>query len=371
MTVNPQMIRVLVVDDSALMRKLIPQLLERDNSIHVVGTAMDGAFALKKIEELKPDAITLDLEMPRMDGIETLRRIMHQLQVPVVVVSAHTREGASTTFKALHMGAFDFVAKPENVLGEGMNEIAAEMIAKIKAAVKSPFVRRPILIDGPIAKPKPRRCNIPGPASKVVALGISTGGPNSLEYMLSQLPVEFPAAILVVQHMPAGFTEPFARRLNESCSLEVKEAQSGDLIAAGRVLICPGDRHMRVRRMPLGDVVVLSDDVKVNGHRPSVDILFHSVAHEFGADAVGLLMTGMGEDGAEGLGKLKAAGALTIAQDEASSIVFGMPRAAIERGYASRVVALEALPNTLIAHCGILRSVPAREHCPVRPVGQM
>jgi two-component system chemotaxis response regulator CheB len=370
-TVNPQMIRVLVVDDSALMRKLIPQLLERDNAIHVVGTAMDGAFALKKIEELKPDAITLDLEMPRMDGIETLRRIMRQLQVPVVVVSAHTREGASTTFKALHMGAFDFVAKPENVLGEGMNEIAAEMIAKIKAAVKSPFVRRPIFSEGPIAKPTPRRSNIPGPASKVVALGISTGGPNSLEYMLSQLPVEFPAAILVVQHMPAGFTEPFARRLNESCSLDVKEAQSGDLIAAGRVLICPGDRHMRVRRMPLGDVIVLSDDAKVSGHRPSVDILFHSVAHEFGSDAVGLLMTGMGEDGAEGLGKLKAAGALTIAQDEASSIVFGMPRAAIERGYANRVVALEALPNTLIAHCGILRNMPAREQSPVRPAGQM
>jgi two-component system chemotaxis response regulator CheB len=369
------MIRVLVVDDSALMRKLIPQLLERDNSIHVVGTAMDGAFALKKIEELKPDAITLDLEMPRMDGIETLRQIMRQLQVPVVVVSAHTREGASTTFKALHMGAFDFVAKPQNVLGEGMNEIASEMIAKIKAAVKSPFVRRPLPAfggregSGYIAKPK--RPKVVTPASKVVALGISTGGPNSLEFMLSQLPAEFPAAILVVQHMPAGFTETFARRLNESCNLDVKEAQSGDLIAAGRVLVCPGDRHMRVRRMPLGDVVVLSDDPKTNGHRPSVDILFRSVAQEFGADAVGLLMTGMGEDGAEGLGVMKAAGALTIAQDEASSVVFGMPRAAIERGYANRVVSLEALSNTLIAHCANVRAVPVKEPCPVRPAGQM
>ena len=192
-TVNPQMIRVLVVDDSALMRKLIPQLLERDNSIHVVGTAMDGAFALKKIEELRPDAITLDLEMPRMDGIETLRQIMRQLQVPVVVVSAHTREGASTTFKALHMGAFDFVAKPENVLGEGMNEIASEMIEKIKAAVKSPFTRRPILFgDQTGARAKAKRPHVVAPASKVIALGISTGGPNSLEYMLSQLPAEFP-----------------------------------------------------------------------------------------------------------------------------------------------------------------------------------
>ena len=169
MTPTNPMIRVLVVDDSALMRKLIPQLLERDNSIHVVGTAMDGTFALKKIEELKPDAITLDLEMPRMDGIETLRQIMRQQQIPVVVVSAHTREGASTTFKALHMGAFDFVAKPENVLADRMNEIAAELIAKIKAAVKSPFLRRPVLSSGLVAQPKPKRPSVLGPASKVVA----------------------------------------------------------------------------------------------------------------------------------------------------------------------------------------------------------
>jgi len=369
---NQNMIRVLVVDDSALMRKLIPQLLERDNAIHVVGTAMDGAFALRKIEELKPDCITLDLEMPRMDGIETLRRIMCQQQVPVVVVSAHTHEGASTTFKALHMGAFDFVAKPENVLAEGMGEIAAEMIAKIKAAVKSPFLRRPMIPVGIFSpRPKPARPSIPAPASKVIAIGVSTGGPNSIEFMLSHLPVDFPAAILIVQHMPAGFTETFARRLNEACDLEVKEAQSGDLLAAGRVLICPGDRHMRVRRMPLGDVIVLSDGDKVNGHRPSVDVLFNSVAQEFGADAVGLIMTGMGEDGAEGLGVMKAAGALTIAQDEASSVVFGMPRAAIERGYASRIVSLDALPNALIAHCGILRAAPVSEQSHVRSNGRM
>jgi two-component system chemotaxis response regulator CheB len=371
MTGSKSMIRVLVVDDSALMRKLIPQLLERDSSIHVVGTAMDGEFALKKIEELKPDAITLDLEMPRMDGIETLRQIMRQQQVPVVVVSAHTREGASTTFKALHMGAFDFVAKPVNVLGEGMSEIGTELIAKIKAAVSSPFLRRPALSWTSKAQPKPQRSGVPGPASKVVAIGISTGGPNSLEYMLSHLPADFPAAILVVQHMPAGFTETFAKRLNESCLLEVKEAQSGDLLSAGRVLVCPGDRHMRVRRMPLGDVVVLSDDPKVNGHRPSVDVLFRSVGPEFGADAVGLLMTGMGEDGAEGLGAMKSHGALTIAQDEASSVVFGMPRAAIERGFATRVVSLDALANTLIAHCGVLRTLPIKETYPVRTVGQL
>lgn len=372
MTASSQMIRVLVVDDSALMRKLIPQLLERDSQIHVIGTAMDGAFALKKIEELRPDAITLDLEMPRMDGIETLRQIMRSHQVPVVVVSAHTREGAASTFKALHMGAFDFVAKPQNVLAEGMQEIADELIEKIKAAVASPFRRRALPAVGIAAQPKSKRISpVLAPASKVVAIGISTGGPNSLEFMLSQLPADFAAAVLVVQHMPIGFTETFARRLNDSCNLEVKEAQSGDLVAAGRVLICPGDRHMKIRRMPLGDVIVLSDDAKVNGHRPSVDVLFRSTAQEFGASAMGLLMTGMGEDGAEGLGVMQAAGCMTIAQDEASSIVFGMPRAAIERGYANRVVGLETLANTLIAHCGAVRAVPVKEQQPVRSTGPM
>jgi two-component system, chemotaxis family, protein-glutamate methylesterase/glutaminase len=366
-TVSGRKIRVLVVDDSALMRKLIPQLIEGDADLQVIGTAMDGAFALKKIEEQRPDVITLDLEMPRMDGIETLRQIMRSHPVPVVVVSAHTFEGAATTFKALHMGAFDFIAKPRDVLAEGMHEIAADLIQKIKAAVASPLRRRALPAAGIPAQNKPKLSSrtLVG-ASRIIAIGISTGGPNSLEFMLTQLSADFPASIAVVQHMPAGFTEPFARRLNDSCAVEVKEAQSGDLLAAGRVLICPGDRHMKIRRMPLGDVVVLSNDERVNGHRPSVDVLFRSAAEEFGANAIGVLMTGMGEDGAEGLGAMKAAGALTIAQDEASSIVFGMPRAAIERGYANRIVGLEDMANTLIAHCGSSSAGPVKEQYPVR-----
>jgi two-component system chemotaxis response regulator CheB len=367
------MIRVLVVDDSALMRKLIPQLIESDSELHVVATAMDGAFALKKIQEYRPDVITLDLEMPRMDGIETLRQIMRVHPVPVVVVSAHTRQGAATTFKALHMGAFDFIAKPRDVLAEGMQGIAADLIQKIKAAAGSPLRRRTMpAAAGASAQPKAKRTGSTlVAAKKVVAIGISTGGPNSMEYMLGQMPADFSSAIVVVQHMPPGFTDPFARRLNESCALEVKEAQSGDLLAAGRVLICPGDRHIKVRRMALGDVVVFSNDERVNGHRPSADVLFHSAAAEFGARGVGVLMTGMGEDGAEGLGAMKAAGALTLAQDEASSIVFGMPRAAIERGYANRIVSLEDMANTLIAHCGCISAVPVLEQHPVRSTGQM
>ncbi len=373
MSPSNRMIRVLVVDDSALMRKLIPQLIESDSELHVVATAMDGAFALKKIEEHRPDVITLDLEMPRMDGIETLRQIMRVHPVPVVVVSAHTRQGAATTFKALHMGAFDFIAKPRDVLAEGMQGIAADLIQKIKAAANSPLRRRTWASAEELpGKAKPKRGSASLiPATKVVAIGISTGGPNSLEFMFSHLPAEFPAAIVVVQHMPAGFTEPFARRLNESCALEVKEAHSGDILAAGRVLICPGDRHIKIHRMPLGDVVVLSSEARVNGHRPSVDVLFHSAAEEFGANAVGVLMTGMGEDGAEGLGAMKAAGAYTLAQDEASSIVFGMPRAAIERGYAQRIVALEDMANTLIAHCGSASAVPVNEQHPIRSTGHM
>ena len=188
-------------------------------------------------------------------------------------------------------------------------------------------------------------------ATKIVAIGISTGGPQALQYLLPQLPADFPGTILVVQHMPDNFTEMFARRLDEVCAIRVKEAQSGDLLQAGRALICPGNRHMKIKKMQLGDVVVLNEDAKVNGHRPSVDVLFRSVAEEAGNKAVGVIMTGMGDDGAEGLGAIKAAGGTTIAQSEESCVVYGMPKAAIERGYAIRIISLDAIANTLLAQC--------------------
>jgi two-component system chemotaxis response regulator CheB len=346
---SKEMVRVLVVDDSALMRKLIPQIIERDSSIHVVGTAMDGEFALKKIDELKPHVITLDLEMPRMDGMETLRAIMRQSRLPVIVVSAHTTQGASATFKALALGAFDFVAKPHDALSSQMDNIATELISKIKVASQTRMPKsQPEL---PVSRRQKKTGIKRLPSRKVVAVGISTGGPNALQYVLSQLPADFPAAIVVVQHMPEGFTELFARRLDECCAIDVKEAHSGDLLLAGRALICPGNRHMKVKRMPLGDIVVLSDEEKVNGHRPSVDVLFRSVAQEFGRDSVGVIMTGMGEDGADAMGDIKNAGGVTIAQDEESCVVYGMPRAAIERGNAMRVIPLDALANSLTAQC--------------------
>ena len=341
------------------MRKLIPAILSRDPEIEVVGTAMDGKFGLKKIEELKPDVVTLDLEMPRMDGMETLRQITRHYRLPVIVVSAHSVNGATTTFKALALGAFDFVPKPFDAAQAHLEEIADQLVSKVKVAAETgvPDQRAVLPENFRVQKPK-RRSNCP--PTKVVAIGISTGGPNALQYLLSQLPGDFPGTILVVQHMPEGFTEMFAKRLNESCAIDVKEARSGDMLLAGRALVCPGNRHLRVRKMPLGEVAVLGDDEKVNGHRPSVDALFQSVAQEFGSKAIGLLMTGMGEDGAESLGLIKAAGGLTVAQDESSSVVFGMPRAAIERGSVMRVVSLEALANLLIRHVGGPEHQPSR-----------
>jgi two-component system, chemotaxis family, protein-glutamate methylesterase/glutaminase len=345
-------IRVLVVDDSALMRKLIPAILERDPSIEVIGTAMDGAFALKKIDEFNPDVVTLDLEMPRMDGLEALRLIMRRAPMPVIVVSTHSKEGAYSTFKALALGAIDFVAKPRDAAAGHLDAIAVELIEKIKVAKRASGrkIRASVEVETKSPLKKPARATLP--PSRIVAIGISTGGPNALQYMLSQIPADFAAAVVIVQHMPEGFTEMFARRLDECCALDVQEARSGDLLIAGRVLICPGNRHMVVRRMPRGDMVVLSDGPPVNGHRPSADVLFHSVAHEFTLTSVGVLMTGMGDDGAEGLGAIKAAGGMTVAQSEDTCVVSGMPRAAIIKGYASKIIPLESLSAFLVGYCG-------------------
>ncbi len=359
MSERNERIRVLVVDDSALMRKLIPSILSRDPNIEVVGTAMDGSFALKKIEELRPDVVTLDLEMPRMDGMETLSMIMRRAPMPVVILSTSPKEGASFTLKALALGAVDFIAKPHNAASGNLDSIAESLIEKIKIAKRAAGSKLP-----PANLPEPRtnvrKAVRPStPARKIIAIGISTGGPNALEFLLSQLPADFTAAITIVQHMPEGFTEMFARRLDDCSSLFVQEARSGDMLLAGRVLVCPGNRHMTVRRMPRGDMVVLSDAPPVNGHRPSADVLFHSVAQEFGSQSIGLLMTGMGEDGAEGLGAIKASGGFTVAQSEDTCVVAGMPRAAINKGYAAKVIALDNIASFLVAQCGVDRAASA------------
>jgi two-component system chemotaxis response regulator CheB len=275
----------------------------------------------------------------------------------VILFSTHSKEGAYSTLKALALGAVDFIAKPTDAAAGHLETIADQLIDKIKVAKRAVGRKLPpaVLADEPPLKKGTRAALAP---NRIIAIGISTGGPNALQFVLSQIPADFPASILVVQHMPEGFTEMFARRLDECCALDVQEAKSGDLLVAGRVLICPGNRHMMVRRMPRGDMAVLSDGPPVNGHRPSVDVLFHSVAQEFALTAVGVLMTGMGEDGAEGLGAIKAAGGMTIAQSEDTCVVSGMPRAAILKGHANKIVPLDSMGAYLVSQYSGDRGAP-------------
>lgn len=343
-------VRVLVVDDSALMRKMIPQILSRDPQIEVVGTAMDGAFGLKKIAELHPHVVTLDLNMPRMDGVEMLRAITGKHHVPVIIFTSETEESTRAALKALSLGAFDFVAKPVDAASGRIETIAGELAMKIKVAANAGAPK--MILTVTTERKKGLRAVIERPfPSRVVALGISTGGPAALQYLFAQLPEDFPGCLLVVQHMPENFTNMFAKRLDESCAIEVKEARSGDLLLAGRALICPGNHHMKVKHMTHGDVVVLDDMPPVNGHRPSVDVLFRSVAREFGKNSLAVLMTGMGEDGVAGLGEIQAAGSLTLAQSSDSCVVDSMPRSAVERGFADKVVSLSSLAGVIQAHC--------------------
>ena len=346
-------IRVLVVDDSALMRKMIPQILASDPEIEVVGTAMDGLFALKKMKELRPDVVTLDMSMPRMDGIETLRHIVEDFGTPAIIVSSLAQRDAELTFQALEIGAFDFVTKPQDAISMHITEIGGELIEKVKAVYENPLARLRVARIEPRPSPekKQARCaDFALPVDRLLAIGISTGGPNALSYLLPQFPKDFPAGILIVQHMPAGFTEMFATRLNASCEIDVKEAKDGDLVLPGRALIAPGNRHLKIKRMALGTIAVLSDAPPVSGHRPSADVLFRSVASEYGHRATGLIMTGMGADGAEGLGEIKAKGGMTVAQDEASCIVFGMPKVAIEKDHIMKIVSLREMGGFLAGH---------------------
>jgi len=357
-------IKVLVVDDSALMRKLIPLILEKDPDIEVVATAVDGRFALAKAEKHRPDVITLDMDMPGMDGLTTLKHIVSSFGIPVVIVSSLTNKGAELTMKAFELGAVEAVAKPRDAISENIREIAEELIRKVRAAsVSSPSK---LFLDPPSASEEGEtpvaKKEITGRSADFVAvIGVSTGGPNALTQLLPRLPADLPAGVLVVQHMPPGFTEVFAARLNKICAMKVSEAKDGDPVLPGRVLIAPGDQHMKIKRTPFGAIVALSSRPPVNGHRPSADVLFNSAALEYGPNTLGIIMTGMGEDGAEGIGEIKKAGGRTIAQDELSSVVFGMPKAAIKRGYADRVLPLDGMGEAITEE--------ARRNCCDRAAG--
>ncbi len=341
---------MLVVDDSAVMRKLITNLLEHDPGIEVVATAIDGLFALSKIESIGPDVVTLDVDMPRMDGLTALREIVAKHRTPVVMLSSLTDRGAALTLKALEVGAVDFVCKPK---GAGrLNLMAGELLAKVKAAATGRVVSGIDIGRHPVPRENKNGLKGGGPRGKIIAIGASSGGPYALRQLLPQLPADFGAGIVIVQHMPETFTRMLARWLDEICDLEVCEARAGDKVMAGRVLIGPAGAHMTIKRGAEGAEVVLEKCVPVNGHMPSVEVLFRSMAEQYGPSSIGVIMTGMGNDGAEGLGEMRRAGGYTLAQDRDSCAVFGMPRVAIERGYVDEVVTLSDMASRLTGLVG-------------------
>ena len=342
-------IRVLVVDDSALVRELLSAGLAKDPEIEVVGSAANPFVARDKIVELHPDVLTLDVEMPRMDGVDFLRRLMPQYPIPVIMVSALTQKGAQITLEALEAGAIDFVTKPSADVARGLNQMLAELRQKVKMAAKvdlSAWKSRTIKREklGPVVV----RTALSESTDKVIAIGASTGGTEAIRRVITAFPANMPG-IVIVQHMPPGFTKHFSDNLNEICEMEVREAQSGDRVMPGRVLIAPGGKHMTVRRSGGIYLVDCQEGENVNGHCPSVDVLFHSVARYVAGNAVGVILTGMGGDGADGLLAMRQAGAKTIAQDEATCIVFGMPKVAIERGGVERIGSLDAIPQMIVS----------------------
>lgn len=347
------MVRVMIVDDSPLVRKIAADILGGDPEIEVVATAAQAEFALNKLEKDRPDVITLDLEMPGMGGMDAIRRIMSTRPTPIVVMSAHAREGAEQTLQALELGAVEFVSKPSGSLSGGIAAVTKELIEKVKNASRTKLppaaVHSPGLVDllPPKSHVPPHRSGSSSSEYEVVAIGASTGGPVALRKVLTALPSELPVGIVIVQHMPPVFTRAFADRLNGFCALEVKEAEDGDWIVPGRVLLAPGDKHMTVYRAGGNRRVALGNGEQVNGHRPSVDVLMQSVADEYGERAVGIIMTGMGKDGAAGLGELHYRGGYVIAQDRQTSVIYGMNREAIEIGAVDEVIPLESIARRI------------------------
>ena len=341
-------VRVLVVDDSAIARDLIERGLSRDPCIEVVGKAADVYSARDKIVFLKPDVVTLDVEMPRMDGIEFLKRLIPQYPIPVIVVSAVTAEGSTRALEALDAGAVAVVPKPNSSGGvAAFQEMLGELVERIKEASKIHIRGQS---PGVPAYPRPKAGNswVGGPPSRtIIALGASTGGTTALRAVIQAFPRKAPGT-LVVQHMPPVFTRMFAESLDKESAVEVREARDGDAVRDGLVLVAPGDLHMSLERSGDGWKVRCQEGLKVSGHRPSVDVLFRSVAQNAGSRAVGMILTGMGRDGADGLLAMRRAGSACLAQDEGSSVVFGMPKEAWECGAAETLVPLDAAAEALL-----------------------
>jgi len=352
-------IQVLVVDDSAVVRQTLQEILDSDPRIEVIATAADPYAAANKIRQGVPDVITLDVEMPRMDGITFLQKIMSQHPIPVVMCSSLTEKGAETTLKALEYGAVEIIQKPrlgtKKFLEESRTRICdavkAAAASKIKRIAPAQNIQPKLSADAVIAKP-PTACKaMIRTTERVVLVGASTGGTEALRVYLQALPANSPGTV-IVQHMPEKFTSAFAQRLNGICEITVKEAEDDDTVMPGRAIIAQGNKHCLLKRSGARYYVEVRDGPLVSRHRPSVDVLFRSAARYAGANAVGVIMTGMGDDGAQGLLEMKQAGAFTIAQDEATSVVFGMPHEAIKRGAADKVLPLDRIAGAVLSRCG-------------------
>ena len=379
-----EQISVVVCDDSALMRNLVGKMVENADGLVLAGKAMNGRFLLQKLPRLQPDVIVLDLEMPDMNGIEFLKeRKARGIDIPVIILSSIARRGAQVTMEALSLGASDFIPKPSGSISEDIHVVEKQLVELLKgygqkyrrkagprgegrpggkaAPPKEPTVSRREspggAAAGTAAPPKAVKVKLEPTAApvsradagpvEVLALGISTGGPNALRQVFAHISPDLAVPIVVVQHMPAGFTTEFAKSLDRICPLEVKEAADGDILKAGRILICPGNYHITVEKRRLAGVVRLSQDDLVNGHRPSADVLFASVAAQYAGRSMGVIMTGMGRDGAREIGSIHRKGGITLGQDEESSIVYGMPKVAAEMGHVQYIVALKDMAATI------------------------
>lgn len=348
-------IRVVVVDDSALVRSLLTEIINRQSDMQCVGAAADPLVAREMIRELNPDVITLDVEMPRMDGLEFLSRLMRLRPMPVVMVSTLTEQGADITLRALELGAIDYVAKPRIGITSGLNELAHDIVDKIRVAAHAQ-VRRlgpaSVAAPGQAAASAPAAPAAPLPrlatTEKVICIGASTGGTEAIREVLVPMPADAPA-IVITQHMPPGFTSSFAARLNTLCRISVAEARHGERILPGHAYIAPGGRQFRIDRSGSNYVAVVEDTEPVNRHKPSVEVLFKSAARVLGPNAIGVMLTGMGADGAQAMREMKDAGSYNYVQDEASCVVFGMPRMAIQLGASHEVLPLKQIAPAMLA----------------------
>ncbi len=348
-------IKVLIVDDSALIRSVLTEIVNKQPDMTVVGTAPDPLVAREKIKALNPDVLTLDVEMPKMDGLVFLERLMRLRPMPVVMVSSLTEKSSSITLHALELGAFDFVTKPKLDIRNGLEEYAEELIDKIRGAAKARIFKPFSTTVAPDTVRLKNTADVVLPAEhrtfstteKVIVIGASTGGTEALKALLVDLPADSPG-ILITQHMPEAFTKTFAKRLNGLCKIAVKEAEHGERILPGHGYLAPGNRHLLLKRSGANYMTELSDGPPVNRHRPSVDVLFRSAANCAGKNSIGIIMTGMGDDGAAGMLEMHQTGARTLAQDEQSCVVFGMPKEAIALGGVDEIVPLHDLPKRLL-----------------------